>query len=56
MNKPRYHITYWLNEDDAYEVEAHTIHEAEALYDMVGKEAKFKVLWDTLTGEQIKQT
>lgn len=55
MNKPRYRITYWLNEDDAYEVEANTIKEAEALYDMIGNEAEMKVLWDTISETVIKQ-
>ena len=56
MNKPRYAITYWVNEEDSYQVTAHTIQEAEALYDMVGKEAVFKVLWDMISGEQLKET
>lgn len=55
MNKPRYCITYWLNEDDAYEVKANTIKEAEALYDMIGDEAVMKVLWDTVSETVIKQ-
>ena len=55
MNKPRYRITYWRHEDDAYEVEANTIKEAEALYDMIGEEAEMKVLWDIISGTVIKQ-
>lgn len=55
MNKPRYCITYWRHEDDAYEVKANTIKEAEALYDMIGDEAEMKVLWDTISETVIKQ-
>ena len=54
MNKPRYTITYWLSNGKVEEVLASTIKEANALYDMIGKEATFKVLVDNLTDEQIR--
>lgn len=54
MNKPRYTITYWLSDTEAYEITANTIKEANALYDMIGNEAAFKVLVDNVSNEQLR--
>lgn len=55
-NKDRYCISY-VNRDGKWsEVHAKTKAEAMALYDMIGKEATFKVLYDTVNGEQLAQT
>ena len=52
MNKPRYTITYWLSDNEAYEISVNTIKEANALYDTIGNEAAFKVLVDNVSNEQ----
>jgi hypothetical protein len=54
--KDRYCISYMDSNNNWGEVTAKTISEARALYDMVGKEATFKVLYDIVSGEQIEQT
>ena len=55
-NKDRYRISYVDANDKWSEVYAKTKKEALALYDMIGDEAKFKVLYDVVSGVQIKQT
>ena len=55
-NKDRYCISYVDANDKWSEVYAKTKKEALALYDMIGDEAKFKVLYDVVSGVQIKQT
>ena len=54
--KERYCISYCDRNDKWDDVYAKTIKEAEVLYDMIGDEAVFKVLYDTVSGEQLKQT
>ena len=54
--KERYCISYCDRNDKWDDVYAKTIKEAEVLYDMIGSEAAFKVLYDTVSGEQLKQT
>lgn len=54
--KERYCISYCDRNDKWDNVYAKTIKEAEVLYDMIGSEAVFKVLYDTVSGEQLKQT
>ena len=54
--KDRYCISYCDKNDKWDEVYAKTIKDAEELYDMIGDEAAFKVLWDTVSGTQLKQT
>ena len=55
-NKDKYCIRYVDANDKWSEVYAKTKKEALALYDMIGDEAKFKVLYDVVSGVQIKQT
>ena len=55
-NKDRYCISYVDSNEKWSEVYAKTKAEALALYDMVGEEATFKVLYDMVSGEQIEQT
>ena len=55
-NKDRYCISYVDTNEKWSEVYAKTKKEALALYDMIGDEAKFKVLYDVVSGVQIKQT
>lgn len=55
-NKDRYCITYVDANEKWSEVYAKTKKEALALYDMIGDEAKFKVVYDVVSGEQIEQT
>ena len=54
--KERYCISYCDRNDKWDDVYAKTIKEAEVLYDMIDSEAVFKVLYDTVSGEQLKQT
>jgi len=54
--KDRYCISYCDKNDKWDEVYAKTIKDAEELYDMIGDEAAFKVLWDTVSGTQLRQT
>lgn len=54
--KERYCISYCDKNNKWDNVYAKTIKEAEVLYDMIGSEAVFKVLYDTVSGEQLKQT
>ena len=54
--KDRYCISYCDKNDKWEEVYAKTIKDAEELYDMIGDEAAFKVLWDTVSGTQLRQT
>jgi len=54
--KDRYCISYCDKNDKLEEVYAKTIKDAEELYDMIGDEAAFKVLWDTVSGTQLRQT
>ena len=54
--KDRYCISYCDKNDKWDEVYAKTLKDAEELYDMIGNEAAFKVLWDTVSGTQLKQT
>ena len=56
IQKDRYCISYCDKNDKWDEVYAKTIKDAEELYDMIGDEAAFKVLWDTVSGTQLKQT
>ena len=52
----RYSIKYRLKKDGKWEeVGAKTLSEANALYDMVGDEANFKVLIDNVSWEQLRQ-
>lgn len=55
-NKERYCITYVDFNKNWSEVYAKTKKEAMALYDMIGEEATFKVLYDMVSGVQIAQT
>ena len=55
-NKERYCITYVDFNENWSEVYAKTRKEAMALYDMIGDEAEFKVVYDTVNGVQIAQT
>jgi len=55
-NKDRYCISYVDANEKWSEVYAKGKKEALALYDMIGDEAEFKVLYDVVSGEQIKQT
>jgi hypothetical protein len=55
-NKDRYCISYKDSNNNWSEVTAKTISEAMALYDMIGEEAEFKVLYDIVSGEQIENT
>ena len=55
-SKDRYCISYVDANEKWSEVHAKTKTEAMALYDMIGEEAEFKVLYDVVSGEQIKQT
>lgn len=43
-------------ENNWSEVTARTRDEALALYDMIGDEAAFKVVYDLVSGEQLAQT
>lgn len=52
----RYCISYKLRNGKWEEVTAKTIKEARTLYDIVGDEAEFKVLYDQVNGDQIEQT
>ena len=54
--KERYCISYCDKNNKWDEVYAKTIKDAEELYDMIGDEAAFKVLYDIVSGIQIKQT
>ena len=55
-NKDRYCISY-VNKDGKWnEVPAKTKAEAMALYNMIGEEATFKVLYDMVSNTQIAQT
>ena len=54
--KDRYCISYCDKNDKWNEVYAKTIKDAEELYDMIGAEAVFKVLYDIVSGIQFKQT
>ena len=54
--KDRYCISYCDKNDKWEEVYAKTIKDAEELYDMIRDEAAFKVLWDTVSGTQLRQT
>ena len=55
-NKDRYCISYVDANEKWSEVYAKTKKDALALYDMIGDEAEFKVLYDVVSGEQIEQT
>ena len=55
-NNDRYCISYVDANEKWSEVYAKAKKEALALYDMIGDEAKFKVLYDVVSGVQIKQT
>lgn len=55
-SKDRYCIGYVDANEKWSEVYAKGKKEALALYDMIGDEAEFKVLYDVVSGEQIKQT
>ena len=55
-NKDRYCISYVDANENWSNVYAKVKKDALALYDMIGDEAEFKVLYDVVTGEQIKQT
>ena len=55
-NKDRYCISYVDANGKWSEVYAKTKPDAKALYDMVGKEATFKVLYDVVSGVEIAQT
>ena len=55
-NKDRYCISYMDAENNWSEVTARTRKEALALYDMIGDEAAFKVVYDLVSGEQLAQT
>ena len=54
--KDRYCISYCDKNNKWDEDYAKTIKDAEELYDMIGDEAAFKVLYDIVSGIQIKQT
>ena len=55
-NKDRYCISYMDAENNWSEVTARTREEVFALYDMIGDEASFKVVYDLVSGEQLAQT
>jgi hypothetical protein len=55
-NKDRYCISYVDANEKWSEVHAKTKTEAMALYDMIGEEATFKVLYDIVSGVQIAQS
>jgi hypothetical protein len=55
-NKDRYCISYIDHNERWSEITARTKDEALALYDMIGDEATFKVVYDMVSGEQIAQT
>lgn len=55
-NKDRYCVSYVDANEKWSKVYAKTKKEALALYDMIGDEAEFKVLYDVVSGEQIEQT
>lgn len=55
-NKDRYCISYVDRNERWSEITARTKDEALALYDMIGDEATFKVVYDVVSGEQIVQT
>jgi hypothetical protein len=55
-NKDRYCISYVDHNERWSEITARTKDEALALYDMIGDEATFKVVYDVVSGEQIAQT
>lgn len=55
-NKDRYCITYTDNEGKWSEVTARTKAEALEMYEMIGDEATFKVVYDLVSNEQIAQT
>jgi hypothetical protein len=55
-NKDRYCVTYVDANEKWSNVYAKTKKEAMDLYDMIGDEAEFKVLYDVVSGEQIEQT
>ena len=55
-NKDRYCISYVDGNEKWSEVYAKTKADAMVLYDMIGTEATFKVLYDIVSGEQIAQT
>ena len=55
-NNNRYCVSYVDANEKWSEVHAKTKAEAMALYDMIGEEATFKVLYDMVSGEQIEQT
>lgn len=55
-NKDRYCISYVSIDGKWSNVYAKTKAEAMALYDMIGEEATFKVLYDMVSGTQIAQT
>jgi len=54
--KERYCISYCDKDDKWENVYAKTVKEAEELYDMIGSEAAFKVLYDMVSGTQLRQT
>lgn len=55
-NNNRYLISYQESNGNWADVPAKTEKEARALYDMVGDEAKCKVLVDTVNGEVLEQS
>lgn len=55
-NKDRYCISYVDANGKWSEVYAKTKPDAKALYDMIGTEATFKVLYDVVSGVEIEQT
>lgn len=55
-NKDRYCISYVDCNERWSEITARTKDEALTLYDMIGDEATFKVVYDMVSGEQIAQT
>ena len=54
--KDRCCISYCDKNDKWDEDYTKTIKDAEELYDMIGDEATFKVLYDIVSGTQLKQT
>jgi hypothetical protein len=55
-NKDRYCVSYVDANEKWSHVYAKTKKEGLALYDMIGDEAVFKVLYDVVSGEQIEMT
>jgi hypothetical protein len=55
-NKDRYCISYVDHNEHWSEITARTKDEALALYDMIGDEATFKVVYDVVSGEQIAES